>query len=184
MAPACRQQISTASDFRRRGETRSRGSAVVRDPGRRGRVLIHSGVASAHPDHLGKISASNLAQPNPCGSCNLRARHDAFGGTRHCCRGRRDRQPGNNLDAGFPFYSLVPRWVKTGPKRGADLESASPDNADIDQPLLIFIHSYSGMYPSSEGCIAGRRSVGANVARRSTSEVISIGARMCIISKY
>jgi hypothetical protein len=40
------------------------------------------------------------------------------------------------------------------------------------------------MYPSSEGCIAGRRSVGANVARRSTSEVIRIGARMCIISKY
>src|SRR4030088_2534756 len=60
MAPGCRQQISTASDFRRRGETRSRGSALVRDSGRRGRVLIHSGVASGHRDHLGGKSVHRI----------------------------------------------------------------------------------------------------------------------------
>jgi hypothetical protein len=67
---------------------------------------------------------------------------------------------------------------QNGPKRGADLELASPDNADIDQPFLRFIHSHSGMYPSADGCIADRRSANrdANIATQSTSEVIRIGA--------
>jgi len=65
MAPACRQQISTASEFRRRGETRPRRSALVRDSGRRARVLTRRGVASGHRDHLGKNQCIKFGATEP-----------------------------------------------------------------------------------------------------------------------